>query len=483
MNYVWKSLSLNDYRFLSPLQQLLTRSEVDLYIEQECQQVTRKDCEGLITVVGDLEGKRVGVIYSDFRVNGASYGHRNSKRFSSFLSLLQAEGTPAVFVANTTGLSLMAGRKVFSDSFGIWPSILSFSKTNFLVTIAMGKCLGLGPILFGHGHYRMAVRDETHINLTGPEVLKLFFGKRFDFNEHASAERQVKTTDLIHELVQTREFAFEKAKLLINLLNPRYSIPPVDPIDPATPQDESISKMNHLLNQIGKRRIELFPHLHSIVRIFLVERNSKRIGVFINPPGNRSGMITVNSLQKYGAGLDLFKAMGVPVLSMVDAPGIDPRFEQTDRNIIRVMMGLGEKIIHYPHGHMGIAIGRVYGGATTLVFHKNFGGRRSLALFGAKMGSMHESLIDKVLDGSPRLLEEWQSVASKQSSDLKDLIESGNVDQVIEESEIGAEVDRFFVILREETQAKIASDSKTKGARRNREFQWMTGEQVPLFIA
>ncbi len=455
MNYHFIQTQLDDFRFLNSMKSLFTRQEVDFFLEEDLDQISRIQCEGLFTIIGWIDQRRVGLIYSDFRVNGAGYAERNSSRFSNFLNYLQRERIPGIFVGNTIGLSLMGGRKVFRNSFGIWPHILNFSRTNLLITIAVGKCLGLGPVLFAHGHYRMAIKNETRLNLTGPEVLKNFFGKNFQFDEFASAERQLRTTDLIHEMVESTEEAFDRARCLLRMRDSDFLLKDKPCVPTGNPRkDVPIQNIYKLLDEIGEERVELFSGMDPLVKIFVVKRGTRPIGVFINPPGNQVGMVTVDTLQKYAAGLDLFKALGIPVMSLLDAPGIDPRFDQSDRNIIRVMIWLGEKIIHFPHGHMGIAVGRVYGGATTLVFHRNFGGRKSLALKGAKMGSMHESLISKVLDGTPRLLEEWKQVAAKQTPDFKDLIDSGNLDKVIEMNEIGAEVDDFLALLESEKEGR-----------------------------
>jgi hypothetical protein len=165
---------------------------------------------GHITAIAECDGRQVGIVWSDFRVNGASYGRVTSSRLAAFLCHLRRseDAIPLIFVVNSAGVSIMEGRTAFSAAFGIWPELLRYSEDHLVFTCAVGKCLGLAPLLFGLGHYRVAVADRTQLNLTGPDVLRMFFGRGgCDFEQRSSAERCVERHDLVHELVPTTEAA------------------------------------------------------------------------------------------------------------------------------------------------------------------------------------------------------------------------------------------------------------------------------------
>ena len=172
--YHWITIQRGDHRFLEPVFAGLGCGRLRVWIDAEvtAQGFRRTDCDGLITAIAEVDGSRVAVAWSDFRVEGAAFGHRNSRRFTAFLNHLRAEpgSIPLIYFVNSSGINLMAGRAVFSDGFGIWPALLGFSEQHLLLTCALGKCLGLAPLLFGLGHYRVAVAEGTQLNLAGPEV-------------------------------------------------------------------------------------------------------------------------------------------------------------------------------------------------------------------------------------------------------------------------------------------------------------------------
>ena len=342
-----------------------------------------------------------------------------------------------LYIVSSAGLSLMEGRALFSDAFQLWPDLLAYVRERLVVTCAVGKCLGLAPLLYGLGHYRMAVAGHTHINLTGPEVIKLFFGEQVDFARQASAEEIHDHNDLVHEVVPSVEEAFERCK---GILVPELRTRPASL--------DANAKMAALLGSfLDDAPQELVPGWCSSVRLFLGTRGGRPLGIFINPPRQSNNLITVRSLEKYAAGLDVFGAMGVPIVSFLDSPGVDPRFDQSDANNIRRMLWVGEKIIRYPHGSMGVVIGRCFGGASTLCFPKVFGARRVLALRGSSFGTMQNGIIDQVLRQSPRLREQWRQTAAGQGADLEDLLQSETLDAVIDPHELPGEIDRFLTHL------------------------------------
>ena len=124
----------------------------------------RQGCDGLVTALGECDGRTIALAWSDFRVKASSYGRCNSRRFAAFLLQLREsrDAIPLIYVVNSAGLSLMEGRSAFSDAFALWPELLRYAEQGLLLTCAVGKCLGLAPLLYGLGHYRIAVARGTH---------------------------------------------------------------------------------------------------------------------------------------------------------------------------------------------------------------------------------------------------------------------------------------------------------------------------------
>ena len=437
--YRWVTIEVGGYAFLRPVFRALAVRTLRLFTEASDPATfpDRNSQGGLVTAVTEFQGRTVAIAWSDFRVDGGCYGQANSRRFAAFLRQLRHEGDggpPLLYVVSSAGVNLMQGRTVFSDAFQLWPELLAYSREQLVVTCATGKCLGLAALLYGLGHYRLAVAGRTHVNLTGPEVLALFFGEGVDFQREASAEAVLEHTDLIHELVPSIEGAFARWKSLLN---------PAAHTRPAVPDEDAATDALLTLFLDGTP-LELLPGPCPSLRVFLGTRGGRPLGIFINPPRRTNNLITVRALEKYAAGLDLFRALRLPIVSFLDSPGVDPRFEQSNAGNIRRMLWVGEKLIQYPYRSMGVVNGRCFGGASSLTIPKVFGGWRALAMRGSVIGAMQGTIIDQLLRQSPRLHEQWLQTSATQDPGLEDLLASGMLDAVIDPHELPGEIDRLL---------------------------------------
>lgn len=464
----WTTVKIPDHTFLGALAPLFPQSDQLEAFSLKDEKFDRITCQGLVTGLGRIGSRKVGVLYNDFRVSGGSFHIANSQKANAFIGYCAQNDIPLVMAFNTIGVGIMEGRNVFMDAFSTIPSLFDFRAKHLpLITIALGKCLGLGAILFQMGHYRIAVREKAAFNLTGPEVIRLFFGGKTPFETLASGEHQMEKNELVHELQDNAEAAFSKAHAILNhvmseesaVSTPVLRFPGSQPIGEfiaASELNECEAKMYRLLAQVGDSALEVYEQLNPVVRTFLVRRGRQTVGVFINPPGHANNLITVGTLDRYDAGLSLFKSMGIPIVSFLDTPGIDPRFEQQDDDIVRLIVRVAKRIIEYPHGHMGVVLGRCFGGATTLAFPKNFRSQRCIAVQGCAIGVMGESILEQVLENSPRLLEIRREMRKAERDDLADLIANGVIDALVASEEIGAEVEHFLQLAEVEAERSAA---------------------------
>jgi acetyl-CoA/propionyl-CoA carboxylase carboxyl transferase subunit len=447
-SYHWIAVDPDHHQFLRLFAEPLGLPALRVWTERNTSEADfdRISCAGLVTASATIRGRRVAIVWSDFRVNGGCYGQATSRRFVEFLREVRREHReplPLLFFVNSAGISLMEGRRVFSDAFAIWPELLAYSEANPVLTCALGKCLGLAPLLFGLGSYRMAVAGQTHLNLTGPEVISMFFGEKLDFAACAAAERFHACNDLVHEIVPSLAEACARMRSLIVPVATRRG--PVN-------ADATTALLGTLLDAPAE---EVIPGWCDRLRLFVGIRHGRALGLFVNPPDRSNNLITTRTLEKYAAGLDLFRSLGFPIVSFLDSPGIDPRIEQSDANNFRRMLWVGEKIIRYPHGSMGVITRRCFGGATTLVFPKVFGGARVIALRTSDIGAMHPSIVTRVLKGSPRLARQWEGVVAEQGPDLRDLLSNGSLDAVIDRESLPAELDLFLTGLDQRSRTKV----------------------------
>jgi acetyl-CoA carboxylase carboxyltransferase component len=431
-------LEISSERFLSQLVDLFGDADAEAFLVGE-DPFSRVAADGLATLRVRAGDRWIGVIFHDFRVGGGSFSSANAQRLKSFLKQMEHDRTPILAVLDCVGVRITEGRRIFANTFGVLPFIWDFRRAAPLITVCLGRALGLGAVMFSLGHYRLALEGESLINLTGPEVIQLFFRDQARFSEFAGASRHLKVSGLVQETCASRPELFARLRSVLEAL----LLPGVKPNLPGDGNERG-PRFKRLLDLIGEDRTELFPQLSEVVRVYIVDRGGRKVGVFANPFGDVNNMISVATLNKYSMGLDLFESLGLPIISCLDSGGVDPRLEESDRNVVEALSRVGEKIYRYPHGTMGVSVGRAYGGATCLCFPRIFGSERVVVLRGSRIGIMSDAIISKVLSGSKRLSKEWQDARLNQHEDLSDLIEAGLMDRLIDWDALGPEVDAFL---------------------------------------
>lgn len=468
--YQWLKVALRDYRFLDSFRTLYgEHAEVELFWNPSIE-FNRITSDGIVCVRGKIDGQTVSSVLTDFRLNGGSFGKENMDRLHHFVREISTHEGSLVFILNTLGVRFSDGRSLFTNVFRVFPDLQEYRKNHLFVAISLGKCLGLGALFFGQAHYRIASGEGSLINLTGPEVLSLFFGgKGPTFESFAAAGHQKKVNTLVHEILPDTTASILRARELVVYPFATKSDGSNRLLEPDETRPKYLKSENALvglLNQIGDHAIELFPQMSPVSRTFLVRRGQKTIGVIANPPLHPNNLVTTAALDRTQAAMDIFRALRIPILSAIDSPGGDPRASESDSDMVMKMVELVHSMIEYPYGKMGIVTVRCYGGSCMFAFPKIYGAVRNVALEGAKIGVMSEQIISKILEGSPRMLADWSENAKKENADLSDMLASGDLDAVVKLESLGAEIDLFLEMTPESHPETLVSGVYLRGLTR-----------------
>lgn len=437
--YHWLSLESSKVRFLKPAIEHLDDGEVFLYCRVDEHKALRVNADGLWLLRGRFNGNDVAIAWCDFRVKGASFGSASSKRLTAFLASIDAAGLPLVFVLNSLGLRFMEGRTIFSDVFSLVPALNQFRQRNLLITLCRGRCLGMGAILYSLGHYRIAADPTATLNLTGPEVFELFFGEKIPFDDVAGVSAQHLKTGLIHAISNNTSEAMQSSLSLLVQLTGREPLGSLNLPEPCG--DFSFMARNRYkaslaavscLQHISDKGIELFDGYDDRLKAYVLDFEGQHLAVLINPPDQANNLFCYRSLELYEHAIKLFSTLKLPLLVLLDTPGVDPRFDGQNQGTIEKLITVTELILNYSMPSVGVINGRGYGGANSLAIPKCYG---SVANYGIKgrmqIDVMHESIMRSLLSGSKELLESWEYMHEQQSDNCEDLIAQGLIDEAI----------------------------------------------------
>lgn len=434
---------LQNTNFLNRLEGLLD-DNIEVYAPSGSKKISRVKLDGMWLIKGYINSQPVAVIWSDFRVKGGSFGKYICEALQAFLTCPEIKGLPLVVGVNSLGFRFMEGRSIFNSVFGIIPAIAAHKENNLVMTICFGQCLGLGALVFGLGHYRIAVEEDTTLNLAGPDVFKMFFGENIAFEDVAGTRRQYVKTDMIHEVLPDLSAAKEKARNLFLALQTKVHHFHYASSNPVAHKTSAIAKAStpekklaNLLAHSCDEYVELFEGYTDRLRAYILQVDGQFVGLLANPPGNLNNMFTCRAIMLYLEALKLFKFLQLPFVAMLDTPGVDPRMDGNNQFTIDRLLTVTDEILSYPYKKFGVITGRGYGGANTLAIPKAYGSEGNYILDeDTEVNVMHESIIRKLLTGSNQLLSQWEDSLDKQCPQFSDMIEGGNIDRVINAGEL-----------------------------------------------
>lgn len=403
--------------FLGSVLELLDSDAViNFYVPENTQSIKRKIFDGFITFTSTINGQEVGIIFNDFRSLGSSIGRDNSQRTCAFLKHLETNKIPLIYLCQSMGIRIQEGRRLFKDTFSLIPAIKSFSKNNLYLAVSLGQTLGLGAVIYSLADYRIALKDRSVFNLTGPEVFKMFLGESVDFEELCGAERMLQKNQLVHEVMDSQEDIFKKLKSIISISE---ELPSCD--------SENLKQQFKVIEDNG---IKLFESFGKSVKVRIFRTEEKKIGIMFNPI-LRPNLISVLDMKKSRFALNLFKKLKLSLVNIVDTPGGDPRVTENDLNIAGEVYDLASDLIDYPHKKRGYIAGRCFGGASIFSMPHFFGGEPTVVLKGAKLGIMDKGIIKTLLKAGP-LLKQWEEASALETDEYNDFIEDGLVESQIE---------------------------------------------------
>lgn len=414
MSYKFIESSLKKAYFISEIKPLLDNDQIQFYVPDDIDEngkLNRKVFDGILTLIVKINSVKIGICYNDFRGFGSTFGIENSKRLAGFIDELSVLKLPLIYLANSSGIRIQDSRSVFRNSFTLIQKIKTFSSTNLYISACLGQSLGLSALLYSLADYRIGLARKNKFNLTGPEIFKMFFGDKVNFEETCDAETMLYENQLVQEICQNKDEMFSRIRELFSSQD-------------SSQKEADLKKLVDLKPWLEQDSLELFCSMGKSIHLYVKETKKMRVMFFLNPLG-KPNMMGVLDLKKYRYGLQLAKKLKLPIIFLVDTAGADPRISENNKNIARTLYDLASDIIDYPFYKRSLVIGRCFGGASILSIPVFFGGDKTLLIEETKIGIMDNNIIKHVLTGAKPLLEKWEDKKLSEPSDYRDFVEDG----------------------------------------------------------
>jgi acetyl-CoA carboxylase carboxyltransferase component len=357
--------------------------------------------DGVVTGYGLIDSRPVVVYAHDMTVQGGSVGEMFGRKVLTALQWASKMGCPAIGINDSGGARVQDAVTSLS-----WYAKMAGYAEHLAgivahVSLIFGKCAGgavYGPI---NTDLVVAVRDQGYMFVTGPEVIKAATGEETTMDELGSAENQGRYGN-VHHVAESEADAFayvrsflsflpsstyEKAPLINPGLEPEitdtdFELDAIIPDDANAPYD-----MHEIIMRIFDDGdfLELYELEAQNIITGFARVDGRPVGVVANQPNFMSGVLDIHSGEKATRFIRLCYVFGLPLVFLVDTPGLLPGVDEEKNGTIRRSGRMFFAYVEAQVPKVTIVIRKAYGGAYAVMGCKQLGADLNFAWPTAKI--------------------------------------------------------------------------------------------------
>ncbi|MFF0490314.1 acyl-CoA carboxylase subunit beta [Nocardia sp. NPDC004068] len=435
--------------------------------------------DGVVTGRGRIDGRPVVVIAHDQTVYGGSVGEMFGRKVAAAMEFAYENACPVVAINDSGGARIQDAVTSLA-----WYALMCRRQEELsgyvpMVAVMLGKCAAgsvYGPVNMDV----LVATDRSYMFVTGPDVIKAVTGEDVTAEELGGAAVQARN-GTIHHVATTEREAFDWVRSYLGYLpsscleQPPIVNPGLEPevtahdreLDAIIPDsDKSGYDMHDILLRIfddGE-----FHEIGAATAANLVTGfarvDGRSVGVVANQPLVLGGALDAQCSDKATHFIRLCDAFGLPLIFVVDTPGVLPGVDEERNGVIKRGGRFFRAVIEASVPIVTVVVRKAYGGGYAVMGCKQLGADISLAWPTARIAVMGaESMVGIVgrrqLAATPP--EQRETVRQNMIDFYNATVatpwiaaERGYIDAVIEPSRTRLEIRKALRLLREKDSRK-----------------------------
>jgi acetyl-CoA carboxylase carboxyltransferase component len=434
--------------------------------------------DGVVTGHGRIDGRPVVVIAHDQTVFGGSVGEMFGRKVANALDFALNNACPVVAINDSGGARIQDAVASLA-----WYALMSRRQgplSGFVpqVSIMLGKCAA-GSVYAPVNTDILIATENSYMFVTGPEVIKDVTGEEVTMEELGGAHVQA-ANGTVHHVAATEQAAFDWARKYLSYL-PSSVMEQGPIVNPGLEPEITDSDLE--LDSIIPDSDRTGYDMHDILlRMFddgdfleigaataqnlitgFTRVDGRSVGVIANQPMALGGAIDAKCSDKATHFIRLCNAFRIPLVFVVDTPGVLPGVEEERNGVIKRGGRFFRAVLESTVPIVTVVVRKAYGGGYAVMGCKQLGADISLAWPTARIAVMGaESMVTIV--GKRQLA---QVPADQRAAARNFLIdqynenvatpwiaaERGYIDAVIEPSRTRLEIRHALRLLRDKEAA------------------------------
>ena len=392
---------------VSPILANIYLNELDKFVNHRCTNfgMEKKQIagDGMVSGYGKIDGRLVFVYAYDFTAHGGSLSETNAAKIVKVQQLALKNGAPVIALNDSGGARIQEGVNSLAGYASIFYQNTIASGVIPQISAILGPCAGGACYSPALTDFIFMVKEQSHMFITGPDVVKTVTHEEVDKEELGGAYTHSSKSGVTHFMCNTEEETLMSIRELLSFLPSNNmedapftpcsddihrrveALQTVIPEDPNMPYDIKDIIEPVLDNQYF---FEVMPHFAKNVVIGFGRLNGRSVGIVANQPAYLAGVLDIDASDKAARFIRFCDCFNIPLITFEDVPGFLPGTMQEHNGIIRH----GAKIVYaYAEAtvpKITLITRKAYGGAYIVMSSKPTGADVNLAYPQAEIAVM-----------------------------------------------------------------------------------------------
>ena len=359
----------------------------------------------VVTGHGRIQGRMAAAYAQDFSVRGGTLGRLEGDKIADVIDTAIRLRIPVLALLDSGGARIQEGVVALSQYGRIFRASCRASGLVPQISLILGPCAGGAVYSPALTDIIVMTRENSHMFVTGPDVVKATTGEDVTFEDLGGAEVHSLHSGVAHHMADTEADALDYARsLLAYLPSSCQSAPLLYDYEPDAEDLAQAAAVGDVVPTSARLPYDVVDVVERLVDhrefvqiqalfaprivVGLACLDGRPVGIVANQPMVDAGTLDVDASEKAARFVRFCDAFGLAIITLVDVPGYRPGAEQEQAGIIR----RGAKmIVAYANATVPmvtVILRKAYGGAYIVMGSKSIGADRAFAWPGAEIAVM-----------------------------------------------------------------------------------------------
>ena len=344
--------------------------------------------DGVITGIGNVDGRSVAAFSQDFTVSGGSLGRMHAQKICDMMDTAANLGIPVVAINDSGGARIQEAVHSLSGYGKVFYRNVEVSGLIPQIAIIAGPCAGGAAYSPALMDFLIMTRTNSQMFICGPDVIKAATGQEAPIEQFGTAQAHASVSGNIHFIAEDDKHALEITRKLLSFLPQNNMQDPPHRVPSTITAVEDLG-MNELVPEGTKAALDAYKVINRLVDggdflevmrefaknlvIGFARIEGMVVGILANQPTFKAGVLDVDSSDKGARFIRFCNAFNIPIVNLDNVPGFMPGLAQERGGIIRH----GAKLLFAYSAatvpKITMILGKSYGGAYLAMCSKDLG--------------------------------------------------------------------------------------------------------------